>query len=190
MHEPFVTLKYNQYMFNNYINCFLAFLGIGLWAVDTEFYLDKRDTSKDYRVKLLYINLLVNALLSISITFSYIQWISYNNLVKPKLQVGITRKYGAFQQKNLILKFFDSRIFHSYILEIWLNLLSPLPWLFDQYYDDKYYEDGNKIYANSEILTAMVIFRSYHIVKIYFQMTYFMTPRAERLTRIFSPSCK
>lgn len=189
MNATNVAFKYNQFMFNNYITWFLAFLGIFMWATDHELYLSKRETSKDYRIKLLYLNLFISALLGVSITISHIIWIKYNNLIKPELDVGITERYRSWQQDNLKLKFFDSRIY-TYLFEIAINMISPMPWLYDQHYPDKYFEDGVQIYANSELLTFMILFRTYHIIKVWLQTTEFMDARAERITRIFSPDCK
>lgn len=184
-----VTRWYTSYTLNNFITCFLAYLGIALWVLDNEYFITSNGSKRD-RFVLLSINLFINFLLVGSITLGHILWIQFGNLLNPILQVGISAKNADYEQRNLRRKLFSWENLETYLIEVVINLISPYPWLYDTEYEQ--FKDGHKIqfYFNTFLLTLMIIFRTYHLLRAILQLSIFMTPRAERMTRIFTPESK
>ncbi|CAI2359890.1 unnamed protein product [Moneuplotes crassus] len=182
-----VTNCYYSYILNNFISCFLAYIGIALCVLDNEYYIRNSEDKKD-RYILLTINMFVNIFLAISITFGYKIWIQFTNLLNPVLQLGISKGQEEYQQKRMKMKLFSRPIVYYYLTEIGLTLASPYQWLYDIEYQYNVGKDQIRFYLNTFLLTLMMIFRTYHFVRAILQLSLFMTPRAERMTRIFSPN--
>ena len=150
MWAPIVSQYYSRYMFNNFIIFTLASIGVGVWVSENLNFLGPN--SEKARVILLSINLLISGLLWISITFGYILWIRFINLVRPSLEVGISKNDAVYQQKNLKLKLSSPSIIPYYCIELMVNLISPYPWFYDTHYYDQIKGKRIRFYINTNFL--------------------------------------
>ena len=190
MWAPKVSRRFKQYIFNQFLTCTLAIIGVAIWVLENEHYLSTKDYSHE-RFSLLTWNLVVNILLIGNITLGYLHWIRFNHLIRPVLDIGITKgdeEYEKYQQKKLKLKFFSRAVLPYYLVEVGMNLISPYPWLHDTHYSDKVNGKSYQFYLNTVFLSIMIVFRTYHLVRAALQWSLFMTSRAERVTRIFAPN--
>lgn len=181
-----MTYLFDQYKLNNYISCILAYLGIGIWAVEHEIYLQNKDKFQTLRILLLWWNMFVNIWLIISITFGYHFWLRFNNLVRPEQEW----KIGS-EKKRIKSTFWNSSILTTYCIEVFLNCITSYPWFYNTTFTETIKHDVNgQFYLNTLWLTFMIIIRTYHFIKCWLQLSPFMTDRAERITRIFCQSSK
>lgn len=133
--------------------------------------------------------MIINIFLAVSVTLGYIIWIEFSNLVRPELEWKIGKKNP--EVKRVQLTFFSRSVFKYWLIDVGLNMISSFPWFYNSTYTE-YHISGlqYKFYVNTIFLTAMVVIRTVHILKCFLQSSDFMTPRAERLTRIFNARSK
>jgi hypothetical protein len=82
---------------------------------------------------------------------------------------------------------FNTNLWQFILLEVALNLISPMPFLHDVEYTDYYYvEDVNvKIHLNTALFVIMVLCRVYHVESCVLISTYYMSDRAYRVSLIY-----
>jgi hypothetical protein len=82
---------------------------------------------------------------------------------------------------------FNTNLWQFMLLELVLNLISPMPFLQDVEYTDYYYGEGVnvKIHLNTALLVIMVLFRIYHVERCVLISTYYMSDRAYRVSMIY-----
>lgn len=69
------------------------------------------------------------------------------------------------------------------VKEIIVNLISPMPFLYNITYEEFIYVDQVKVrvMVNTILLILMILIRLYHIVRIVLISSYFMSSRAARV---------
>lgn len=172
---------------NNIITFLLAYLGLGICLVEHELFLTKQLQSKNHRIALLSINMLVSLFLIINITFGYLIWLRFGSLAKPINLISLDgdSQLSKEEEKALIPGIWSSGMFKYYIIEVVLNLISPYPWFWDIMYYETQRGQLMDFYLNTIFLTIMVLVRGYHFIRTLLSLSGFMDARAERITRIF-----
>lgn len=162
-----------QYFISHFIWFFLAFVGIGIFIIEQEIYLDHYLTDfNDLRLGLLIAAWIFNIALVINIIMSY-------------------QLYILMMQKEHLLYttdgLYNTGLWKTLWFEVFMNLVSPLPFLYKtQYYELYLGQNSNlKSYVNTPIFWIWSIIRLYHIFRVILESSYFMTPRSFRLCTFF-----
>jgi hypothetical protein len=119
---------------------------------------------------LLTANVVINIILAVQITLMYKIWLEYSMSI------------GNFCKGTTLL---TNSVFKSYLIELLLNMISPYPWFYNLSYPNY---NNNKVfdmYMNTPLLTFMMLYRTYHIVKIILNQSMFMSSRGERISKVF-----
>lgn len=175
---PFDAIKVHKllyrFQFSNIIAGVISTIGVWVWALEHEIYLtENKSNSEDFRIMLLSFNILINLLLAIQITMSYLIWIEYSY-----------RSGVMFKQTTI----FDKEIFKVYILEIGLNMITPYPWFVGVTYPSHSLNNKEHTYMNTPLLIFMMWLRTYHLAKMLIYRSMYMSSRAERVNKMFSIS--
>jgi hypothetical protein len=82
---------------------------------------------------------------------------------------------------------FDTNLWQFILMEIALNLISPMPFLYDVKYTDYYHVEGVdvRIHLNTALLVIMVLCRIYHVESCVLISTYYMSDCAYRVSLIY-----
>ena len=163
----------NQYFLSHFIWFFHAYAGIGVFIIDQEIYLDNFLTKyNDTRLGLLIIGWIFNILLVINTFISY------------KLYILLLQKEHLLYTTDGLL---NTGLYKSLLFEVFINLVSPLPFLYKtQYYELYLGQHSNlKSYVNVPIFWICFIIRLYHLYRVILENSHFMKPRSFRLCYLF-----
>lgn len=121
-----------------------------------------------YRITLLSVHVFVTILLLINIFFSY----------KKDLKIKILRGESATNDDLL-----NTGKWKVMIFEFVLNLIAPMPFLYDIEYNEYHYKRGKsvKAHVNTALFIAMMIFRIYHFSRTLLISTDYISARADRI---------
>ena len=147
---------------------FLDILGTAIWLLEHEIYLAKgTDNNHSIRQGILICNLVITALLVISIILNYYLWMNIERM----------------QGRLLMINSMPSNIKMYMALEIIINLVSPYPFTIDSTFKEKIYLSsyfGQKR-VDTVVLSIMFFCRVYHLARGTLVATEFMSSRASRI---------
>mmetsp|Transcript_4572 Transcript_4572/g.5495 ORF Transcript_4572/g.5495 Transcript_4572/m.5495 type:complete len:163 (-) Transcript_4572:186-674(-) len=129
------------------------------------------NTYDSYRIKLLWINFLINFLLIASIMLQYKLWIKFK-IANGEMLIGAT--------------LCDTHMFTPMMLEIAAIMVSPYPWFYKEEYEELLNHTVRTFfYVNTPLFTWMIIIRSYHLLQFIVYSSWFMSSRSGRTCRLF-----
>ena len=124
---------------------------------------------------MLSFNVIVTALLVMCIVLSYFQWIYVKRAHDDMLTID------KMSRKTFIWM----------MLEIFINLIHPMPFLVNTTFEEKVYILNINIEKRIDtiLFSFMLTFRVYHFLRPIFLSSYFMNNRAFRVCRINGINC-
>ena len=77
----------------------------------------------------------------------------------------------------------NTDLYKIMLIEMFFNIISPMPFLYKETYQDYYYVDMVHVDAqiNTILLIAMIVLRTYHIYRAFLISSYYMSDRAIRM---------
>lgn len=173
LNQTVINSARKQYFLSHFIWFFIAFFGIGVFIIDQEIYLENYlSNHNDIRLGLLIIGWILNIMLVVNIIMSYCLYV-----------LMMQKEHLLYTTDGVI----NTGLWKTLIFEVFMNLISPLPFLYKSQYYELYLGQNSslKSYVNTPIFWIWFIIRLYHLFRVTLESSYFMTPRAFRLWSFF-----
>jgi hypothetical protein len=164
INEIFVRLKISEI-----ISLYFAMLGIGCGIIDYEIsYDDTKDDEKARRITLSSLCVVSSICLVIALLFRY------------RLTLLLFKARGFYSKYDTLV---NTGLYKSLIVEIVVNVITPMPFLWDITYSESYsdYSTDVNYRVNDILLLIMCIFRIYLLIRASLTLSHFMDTRSQRV---------
>ena len=173
---PFIDLCLEKYRFSILISSLLASIGMGIWYVEQELFLQNgKNDIGDSRLTLLLFNMIVTLILCINIILSHLLWFRYLRAKGAMLTIDKISNY----QYLLIA------------IELFANCITAYPFIVNTSFREFSYETKNKfdMNVNTIFIVLMFLLRTYHFVRPLLYYSPFMSNRAFRICNLYGFDC-